>query len=104
MPVAGPAQTERVQQHELTRRVGQMIIAAQHLRDSHCRVIDRIAEEERGSAVIAPYDEIADFTRGESLRPMYRIVKFDDLSARHGEPKCRPQAACGPLGALRCRQ
>ena len=57
------AHAQRIQQHELARRIGEMIIAAQHLGDSHRRVIDGVAKEERRRAVVAPNDEIADIAR-----------------------------------------
>ena len=57
---------ERIEQHQLARRVGQVIVAAQHVRDAHGGIVDGVAEEERGRAVLAPDDEIADVVRREA--------------------------------------
>ena len=61
--VAGAAHAQGIQHHELARRIGEMVVAAQHLGDSHDGIIDGIAKEERGAAVVAPDDEIADVAR-----------------------------------------
>ncbi len=45
MPVPRATQAQRIQHHELARRIGQMIVAAQHLRDAHQRVVDGIAKK-----------------------------------------------------------
>ena len=47
MAVAGPPHAERIEQHQLARRIGEMIVAAQHVRDAHHRIIDGIAKKER---------------------------------------------------------
>ena len=63
MSVVGAPQLQGVQQHELTRGVRQMIVAAQHMGDAHDRVVHGIAKKERGGPVLAANDEVADVAR-----------------------------------------
>src|SRR5258708_3904377 len=60
MTVGGTPHAERLQEHDLTRRVGEMIVAAQYLRNSHGGIIDRVAKKERRGAVFAANDAITD--------------------------------------------
>src|SRR5579863_5233514 len=62
--------------------------------DAHQRVIERVAEEERGAAILAPDDEIADVVRQVTLCAKYQIVEFDAPPGRN------PKAQAG-LAALR---
>src|SRR5882672_11209934 len=77
MTIARRAQVERRQDHELARSVRKVIVAAQHLRHAHERIVDGIAEEKRRIALRPANDEIADVIREESLRPMHQIVEAD---------------------------
>ncbi len=104
MAIPGTAQAQCVQHHELARRVGEMIIAAQHLCDTHDRIVDGIAEEEGGSAVVAANDEVADVAGREALRPMHRIDEFNDLIFGNGKSQRRLQAPSLTLDPLSRRQ
>ena len=72
-------QLQRLEHQHLPRRVGQVIVAAQHERDAHQRVVDRVREEERRAAVGATDDEVADVVAGEALLAVDDIVEADDL-------------------------
>ena len=95
-----------IEQHELARRIGEVIVAAQDVRDAHDRVVDGVAEEERSGAVLAADDEIADVVRGESLRAVHQVDEFD----RHGprgtakrsvglDPRAARSARCAAVSA-----
>ncbi len=92
MTVGRSAHAERLQQHDLTRGVGQMIIAAQHLRDAHGGIVNRVAKKERRRAVFAANDEIADVVGRKSLRPVHRVREFNDLIDGHRKAQRRLQA------------
>ena len=81
-----------------------MIIAAQHVGDSHHRIIDGIAKEKRRGAVVAANDEITDVVRQESLRSVHRIDEFDDQITGYGKSERGLQPPRLPLGALCSRQ
>ncbi len=73
------AQAQRLEHQQLPRRVGQVIFAAQHVRDAHLGIVDGIAEEKRRAAVGAPQDEIADVVGGEALRAVHHVVELDHV-------------------------
>ena len=104
MAITGAPQRQGIEQHQLPRSVGEMVVAAQNVRHPHHRVIDGVAKEERRRSILAPDDEIADVARRESLRSVHEVGEFDHRLGRHGEAQCRPQSARGPLGTLRRRQ
>ena len=96
MPVRGRAQLERLEHQQLARRVGQVILAAQHVGDAHLRIVDGIAEEERRAAIGAPQDEVADVVGGEALRSVHHVVELDAPAGGHAKPRGGRDA----LGAL----
>ena len=105
---AAPADPAPRSMQELARRIGQMILAAQHVRDPHARIVHGIAEEERRGAVGAPHDEVADVVAQEALRAVHEIDEFDALAQRHAETQRRSAgpalaAARAPRGSARGR-
>src|SRR5678815_1677401 len=78
-----------------------MVLAAQHVRHAHGRVIDRVAEEERRGAVRAPDHEIADAVRVEALLTVYEIIEKNALVIRHAEAQRRMMPLLLPGGTLR---
>ena len=98
--VVGSPHAERIEQHQLARRVGEMIVAAQYMRDAHDGIVHGVAKEERGCAVLATNDEVADVRRRKALRPVHEIGELDDRRVGHGETQ-RGLASLGqPRGAL----
>ena len=89
MSVGGAAHAERIQQHQLTRRVGQMVIAAQYLRHAHGGIIHCVAKKERRRAVFAANDEIADVVGRKTLRSVNSVCEFNDLIDGHGKAQRR---------------
>src|SRR5271165_3123940 len=102
MPIARAPQLERVEQHELTRGVGKMIVATQYMSHAHDRIVDGVAEKEGGRTVLAANDEIADVARRKFLRAVNQVVEFDQGVLGHGKPQRGPKSACLPVRAL-CR-
>ena len=92
VPVGGRTQFERLEHQQLARRVGQVVFAAQHVRDAHFGIVDGIAEEEGRAAVGAPQDEVADVVGGETLRPMHHVVEFDRLAGGNAKTGGRRDA------------
>ena len=84
--VTGRMQSERFQNHQLTRCVRQMILTSKHVRDTHIGVIHRIAKEKRGGSVSAPDHEITDVIRQKALRPVDKIHELDPSSLWHFKP------------------
>ena len=82
--------SERLQNQYLARRVGHVIVAAQHERDAHQRIVERVREEERGAAVGATDDEVADVVGVETLLAVHEIVEGDDLARPARESARRP--------------
>jgi hypothetical protein len=87
---------QRFEHEQLTRRVGEMVLAAQHVGDTHLGIVDGVAEEERRAAVGTPQDEIADVVARETLGTVHHVVELDD--APRGNAKARRGRY--PLGAL----
>ena len=92
MSVGRRAQLERLEHQQLARRVGEVILAAQHVRDAHLRIVDGIAEEERGAAIGAPQDEVADVVGREALRSVHHVVELDAPPGGHAKPRGRRDA------------
>ena len=83
--IARRTQVERAQDKELARRVREVILAAQYVRDSHARIIHCVAEKERRRLIRAPHDKVADVIAQEALRAMHEIDEVDPLSGRHAK-------------------
>ena len=88
------------EEQQLPRRVGQMILPAQNLRDAHGGVIDRIGEEERGGPVGAPDDEVPDVIRQKALRTVDQIHELDAPAGGNPIPQGGGQALRAPGVAL----
>src|ERR1700682_2354606 len=72
VPVARRPQSQRLENHQLTSRVRKVILPPKHVRDTHVRVVDRIAKEKCGSPVSTPDYEVADVVRQKTLRPVHK--------------------------------
>ena len=92
MAIGRRSQAQRLEHQQLPRRVGQVIFAAQHVRDVHLGIVDGVAEEERRAAVGAPQDEIADVIRGEALRSVHHVVELDHATVGHAKARGRRDA------------
>ncbi len=104
MPVVRHRQAERFEQQDLPRRVGEVILTAQHMGHAHQAIIDSIAEKERGAAIAATNHEITDVITGKALRPAHQIFEFNETSGRDAKPPGRRQALCAlGLHLLRCK-
>ena len=100
----GTRKPKRLQNQNLARRIGHVIVTAQHQRHAHQRVIDGVGEKERGAAIGATNDEVADVIGVEALLAMHEIVERDDLALRHAETQRRRLAFHQTFGALFRRQ
>src|SRR5579862_5086887 len=100
MPVARCTQLECLEDHQLPRRVRQMIFTTQHVCDAHLGVIHRIAKEELRGAIRTPYHEVADIVREKALRPVHEVQKLDTSPQRDSEPRTRRNARQAPLASL----
>src|ERR1700674_289057 len=89
MAIARRRQPQRREQQPLSGGVAQVILAAQHMRDTHQRIVERVAEKERRTAVLAPDDEVADVVGQETLCTMHQVLELDALSARHPKAQAR---------------
>ena len=79
MAIARRRQAERPKHEKLPRRVAEVIVAAQHVRHAHERVVDCVAEEEHGAAVGAAHQEVADGPRLHRLRAAHEVVETQRL-------------------------
>ena len=80
-----------VQQH-LARRVRDVILAADHVRDSHQRVVDDDREVVRGRAVRPQQYRIADDVRRDRHRAPHGVVETDISMVRDAEADDRALA------------
>jgi hypothetical protein len=103
VPVARASQLQRIEQHELARGIGEMIVAAQHMSHAHSRIIDGVAEKEGRRAVRASDDEITDNARREFLRPVDQVDEFNRGVVRYRKPQGWPKPACLPVRPF-CRR
>ena len=93
MAIARHRQAECLEQQDLPRRVGEVVVAAQHERHAHRRVVQRVAEEERDAAIRAADHEVADVVAREALRAVDQVVELDEAPGRHAEPQRRAGSA-----------
>src|SRR4029077_7949338 len=91
----------RREDHELAWRIGEVIHAAQHMRNAHARIIHGVAEKERGRTVRAPHDKVADIVAEETLRAVHEIHEVDARAGRHAKAQSGVEAA---LAATRTRR
>lgn len=85
MPVLRRAISKRHREQQLPRRIGEVILPAQHRGDTHERVVDEIREEERRRAVGTLQDEIPDRGALEDLLPVHEIDELDTTAVGHAE-------------------
>ena len=85
MAVPRRRQIQRFQNQQLARRVGEMILAAQHVADFHQRIIKRIGEKEGRRTVGATDDEVADIAAFHPLLAANEIVEYQAAAFRHPE-------------------
>ena len=78
MSIFGHIQAQRAQQDDLSRRIGQVVLAAEHMGDSHQGIIQRVTEKESRCTVRATDNKIADIRQLEFLRPFRQVVKIND--------------------------
>src|SRR3569833_1638897 len=69
-----------------------MILAAQHMRHFHKRVVDGIAEKECRGPFSATNDEVADIVGGNSLRPALQSVEAHHRTVVDAEAQSRAYA------------
>src|SRR5579871_1360969 len=104
VPIARDAQPERGKQQHLARRIGEMIVPAQHVGYTHQRIVDGVREEESRGAVLPSDDEVPDLRRREYLRSVHEVHPLERRCRGHGEAQGGLEAACLALGALRGAQ
>ena len=86
-----PSETWRVlsstgiEQHQLTWRVSQVIVAAQYQRDTHQRIVDGVREKERCAAVGTTNNKVADVVAHKTLLAMHYVFKGDGLASWHAK-------------------
>ncbi len=85
--VARRAHPECLEHQQLARRVGQMVFAAQGMRDAHQRIIHGVGKEECGRTVFTADDKIADVGAIDLLRTMNEIIEDQLPIARHPKPQ-----------------
>src|ERR1700733_7628189 len=100
MTVVRRGQIKRRENHELAWRIGKVILAAQHVRDAHARIIHRIAEKERGRSVRAPHDKVADVVAQKALRAVHEIHEFDAFAGGHAKAQSWNETALEAARAL----
>ncbi len=100
VPVGGRLEAEGLEDQQLPRRVGEVILAAQRQRHSHAGIVHRVGEEERGRAVRTPHHEIADIIGREALRPVHEVNPLDAHGRGHAEAQRRREALRLAPGAL----
>src|SRR3569833_1749980 len=80
MSVVGRAQSERLQNHQLTRCIRQMVLTSKHMRDTHVRIVHRIRKEKCGAPIGTPDHEVTDVVGQETLCAVNKIYKLDTAS------------------------
>src|SRR5882757_9048159 len=86
VPIARRPQSQRFENHQLTRGVRKVILPPKHVRDTHIRVVDRIAKEKCGGPVSTPDYEVADVVGQETLRPVHKVHELNAAPQRHPKP------------------
>ena len=89
---------ERAPQREHAVRRVDEILAAQHVRDAHVEVVDRVGEEEHRRAVRAHDHEVGD------RRPLDRHLAADDVDERAAALVGRAEADRARLALGRARR
>ena len=79
MAIARRRQTQRGQNQQLPRCIGQMIVTAQGMGDTRIGIVYRIAKEERRTAVSPPHNKVAQFTGRHRTRTVHQVVKLHHL-------------------------
>ncbi len=80
VPIGRCRQAQSRQDQQLPRCVGEVILAAQRLGDPHAGIVHGIREEERGRAIRAPHDKVADVIAQEALWPVDKVGELDALA------------------------
>jgi len=91
MAIAGSAQTQRIQQQQLARRIGEMTSPRNTCVTPMTESSTALQKKNAGRAVVAPNDEVADIARRVSLRPVHRVDELDDLIVRHRKAQRGPK-------------
>jgi hypothetical protein len=81
-----------------------MIFAAQHVGDTHQRIIHGIGEKKLRGSIGPANDEIADVVAGETLRPANPVGKFNHSASRRPETQSGLQPPLQPRLALSIAQ
>ena len=89
---------ERAVQRDLARGAGEQVLAAQHVRDAHERVVDRVHEGVQRHAVRAHDDEVGEAARREGDLAAHQVVE-----AQVGVGHAQAQRGLAALGAERAR-
>src|SRR5262249_6227372 len=84
----------------LARRVGEVILAAQHQADPHTRIVDGIREEEGRGTIGPAHHEIANVIALEALRSVNEIHELEPLTRWHGKAQRRRDTRGETPGAL----
>ena len=82
MRVSGRLRAERTRQQQLARRVRDVVLAAQHVRDAHRGIVDDVAEQECGRAIGPSNDEITQLVGQEALRSADQVLVQHLLARR----------------------
>ena len=98
----GPLVAEGVDEHQLIRRVGEVLLTADDVRDLHQRVVDWARELIGGVAVRLHDDEIADQPGVELHLPADHVGE-GDLTARDLEAHSENRAALRRVGQAAAR-
>ena len=114
----GQAGAERLVEQDLSRRVGEVIVAADHVRDPHLDVVDHDAEVVGRRAVGAEQDQVVELGRSgrrrgpsrdrRSRSRLPRVREAHDVTAASPArgaqvaAACRRRWACAPRRARPC--
>ena len=89
---AGRREPERLVQEQLPRRVRDVILASDHIRHLHQRIVDHDGEVVGGVAIGADDDRIADHICVEPDVAPHGVGEHDVAAFGHAEPDRRPLA------------
>src|SRR5690625_4159881 len=89
MAITRRGQPKPLEQQELAWRVGEMILASEHMRNVHQRIIERIGKEKSRCAVGPADDEITDDGRPGVLLAVHDVIEHDVASGRYAKTQRR---------------
>ena len=82
MAIDGSVGTERADHVDLARRIVDVIVAADHVRDLHVQIVDDNAEVVGGRAVAAGDDQVVELVVGDLDAALHLVVPGDNSRKR----------------------